>query len=249
MKIATLNLNGETWFSINRRPRLPKSLFDIQNIKEQMTNLTKNGLERILGSSDCDIDIISVQEFVNLKTEREAIEKSIKSKGYKFLAPEVSARTHFVTGFIVKECEDKKYTLSTSDFSNRQAHLEIECEEKNFSISNIHVKSHTMEMPDGTFLVGDMNACKASQAGDGKGVNEYFLNKIEENYRAANEEKYFTWKSSSVERQLDHIYIKDSERTSFKIIDVKKDDSVNFYYDSDGFTDHSMLTLTFEFAR
>ena len=62
INIATINLNGETWSSINRRPRLPQKLYDIQHIKEELTKSTKEGIKIIL---EKDIyDIIAVQELV-----------------------------------------------------------------------------------------------------------------------------------------------------------------------------------------
>ena len=66
INIATINLNGETWSSINRRPRLPQKLYDIQHIKEELTKSTKEGIKKIL---ECDIyDIIAVQELVFSET-------------------------------------------------------------------------------------------------------------------------------------------------------------------------------------
>ena len=46
IKIATLNLNGETYWSINKRPRLPQNMFNIQEIKEKLLKLQKDGLAK-----------------------------------------------------------------------------------------------------------------------------------------------------------------------------------------------------------
>lgn len=48
LNIATLNLNGETWFAINHSPRLPEKLFSIQSIKKELTDLTIEGLKNLL---------------------------------------------------------------------------------------------------------------------------------------------------------------------------------------------------------
>ena len=69
-------MNGETWSSINRRPRLPQKLYDIQHIKEELTKSTKEGIKIIL---EKDIyDIIAVQELVFSEKERAEIETVIE---------------------------------------------------------------------------------------------------------------------------------------------------------------------------
>ena len=69
INIATLNLNGETWWSINRRPRLPQKLFNIQYIKKELTKSCIIRLGEILKKED--YDVIAVQELVYSKKERE----------------------------------------------------------------------------------------------------------------------------------------------------------------------------------
>ena len=115
LKIATLNLNGETWLSINRRPRLPQNLFSIQSIKNELTNMTKTGLENLLKGGE--YDVIAIQELIYSEKERNAIKEAIEGvkdgdkQLYKLLLPNnLGGHTHFTVGFIVKEqlCADLK---------------------------------------------------------------------------------------------------------------------------------------------
>lgn len=250
MNIATLNLNGETFFSINRRPRLPESIFNIKSIKEKLSNLTKNRLSKVLAKAD--IDILAVQEFVNSKKERDEIEREIEKAGYKLMVPELNGNIHFVTGFIVRnECIDKctveNGPLEKELANNRKAFLKFEDGNINFSIFNVHVNNHTINIPDtSTILVGDMNACKSNQTSNQKGINEKFIEDIEHKYDAVGQEgKHYTWTSNGIEKQLDHIYLSKKYGTN-NSNKISVDDNVNFYYKpKKGFTDHSMLIWNF----
>lgn len=252
MNIATLNLNGETFFSINRRPRLPESIFNIKSIKEKLSNLTKNGLNNVLAKADWDIDILAVQEFVNSKKERDEIERDIEKAGYKLMVPELNGNIHFVTGFIVRKKYIDKCTVENGPLekelaNNRKAFLKFEDDNINFSIFNVHVNNHTINIPDtSTILVGDMNACKSNQTSNQKGINEKFIEDIEHNYDAVGQEgKHYTWTSNGIEKQLDHIYLSKKYGTN-NSNKISVADNVNFYYEPlEGFTDHSMLIWNF----
>ena len=253
MNIATLNLNGETFFSINRRPRLPKSIFNIKSIKENLSYLTQEGLKNLLAKEDLDIDILAVQEFVNSKKERAEIERIIENAGYKLMVPELNGNIHFVTGFIVRKKYIDKCTVENGPLekelaNNRKAFLKFKDDNINFSIFNVHVNNHTITIPDEiTILLGDMNACKSNQISNQKGINEKFINAIEHNYYAIGQEgEYYTWTSNGIEKQLDHIYLSKKYSTN-NLNELSVDDNVNFYYKpQEGFTDHSMLIWNFE---
>lgn len=261
LKIATLNLNGETWRSINRRPRLPQKLFNIQSIKEELTNLTKTGLENLLKGGE--YDVIAIQELIYSTKEREDIKTTIEKVTdennqtlYELLLPNnLGGHEHFTVGFIVKKrfCanlinENKINNSENILVKNRIAVLELTINKKKYSIINMHVNNHKIDIPTATenkILLGDMNACTEYQATDKKAVNNDFLTKIVDagwvEVEVDGEDDY-TWESNDVERKLDHIYIyRDSQKA-----EVKKE--VNFYYDeANGFTDHSMLVVTLVF--
>ena len=253
MNIATLNLNGETFFSINRRPRLPESIFNIKSIKEKLSNLTQEGLNNVLTNADLDIDILAVQEFVNSKKERAEIERVIENARYKLLLPKLNGNPHFVTGFIVREKYIDKCTVENGSFekelaNNRKAFLKFKDDNINFSIFNVHVNNHNITIPDkSTILLGDMNACKSNQTSNQKEIHEKFIKDIEHKYDAVGQQegKYYTWISNGIEKQLDHIYLSKKYSTN-NLNKISVDDNVNFYYKhQEGFTDHNMLIWNF----
>lgn len=256
LKIATLNLNGETWFSINRRPRLPQKLFSIQSIKNELTNLTKTGLENLLKGGE--YDVIAIQELIYSQNERNAIKTAIEGvtdasnkQVYKLLLPNnLAGNTHFTVGFIVKEqlCAELK---NENQEKNRISVLELIINEKKYSIINMHVNNHNIAIPcvtGNTILLGDMNACTENQTTDKKAVNDDFLTRIvEAGWGEIGGNDNYTWISNNVKRKLDHIYIcNGSQKEERKIVEVNT--KVNFYYDEEnGFTDHSMLVSTLDF--
>lgn len=117
LKIATLNLNGETFWSINRRPRLPQDLFNIKEIKEALVDKIKDGLENILNNDTNDTyDIIAIQELVYISDYYNDIKDVIEENGYQLIIPKELKNTHFTVGFIVKNdikavIEGKGYQL------------------------------------------------------------------------------------------------------------------------------------------
>lgn len=258
MKIATLNLNGATIRSINRRPRLPDDLFNINTIKQKLVERTNFGLEKILEKKD--LDIIAIQELINSQEEKNILKKSIEAKGYRLFIPEVSGSTHFTVGFIVKEdfiANECKLFEGNSLTINREAILEFEINGESYSIINFHVNDHDISFlkPEGNVvLLGDMNACTEKQSKENKEVNKEFLDKIMEvKYVELGQDFDYTWKNSNNERKLDHIFVSEKIAESIEVTKyspaVTKDDSVNFYYDkekNEGFTDHSMLILDLE---
>lgn len=284
LKIATLNLNGETWCSINRRPRLPQKLFSIQSIKKELTNLTKTGLKNLLKGGE--YDVIAIQELIYTPKEINAIKKAIegvkdasKKQLYELLLPNnLGGHTHFTVGFIVKKqlsanLKNENQGKNGENFlgKNRISVLELTINGKKYSLINMHVNNHNIDIPnpgvDGnipipddagnipipvdvgnTILLGDMNACTENQATDNKAVNDNFLKKIESvGWSEIGGNDNYTWKSNNIEKKLDHIYICKASQKEKRKIKVKKK-KVNFYYDkTNGFTDHSMLVSTLVF--
>ena len=254
MIIATLNLNGETFFSINRRPRLPQSLFNIDKIKKKLTHLICKGIRKLL---DKDIyDVIAIQELVNITKIKDEIAREVSKKGYKLLLPEIGARAHFTVGFIVRK--NMKATLFNDEDSkendlpkNRCAILGLEDKEKQYYIVNWHVNNYkiSVQKADGNvILLGDMNADTKDQCSENYGKNSEFLDRInKEGYTYVGEDKDYTWTSNGIEKKLDHIFLSNtlfSNISASSEIKTTKDDTVNYYYDEDnGFTDHSMLVM------
>lgn len=243
INIATINLNGETWSSINRRPRLPQKLYDIQHIKEELTKSTKEGIKIIL---EKDIyDIIAVQELVFSEKERAEIETVIEeikdATGktiYELICPQFLKRNpHFTVGYIVRKnlqaeinTINDKNTLS----NNRISKLKFTICDKEFSIINMHVNKYTIDIPVGnenTILLGDMNACTENQATDNKAINVKFLKRIKNKgwIEVESNEPIYTWKSNGIEKKLDHIYIYKDLDNQQSIV-TSAEPAVNFYY-------------------
>lgn len=257
INIATINLNGETWSSINRRPRLPQKLYDIQHIKKELTKSTKEGIKIILKR---DIyDIIAVQELVFSEKERVEIEKGIEeikdATGktiYELICPQFPKRNpHFTVGYIVrKKLQAKINTINDKNTlsNNRISKLKFTIYDKEFSIINMHVNKYDIDIPVGnenTILLGDMNACTEKQATDNKAINVEFLKRIEnKGWIEVEREKIYTWKSNRIEKKLDHIYIYKDLDNQQSIV-TSAEPAVNFYYDQSGFTDHTMLVIEF----
>lgn len=258
MRVATLNLNGATIKTINRRPRLPEELFNIKVIKEKLIERTIQGLEKILEKKD--IDIIAIQELINSQAEKNMLKDIIEGKGYRLIAPEISGYTHFTVAFIVNEDSITIENISRDEelkvlLPNRVAILDFKIDGESYSIINLHVNNHNISIPNvegNVILLGDMNAFTYKQSADNKEVNKEFLDKItSENYMELGKDTDYTWKNSELQRKLDHIFISEKLAESVDAIKyssvVTKDDSVNFYYDKkEGFTDHSMLILDLE---
>lgn len=244
IKIATLNLNGETYWAINRRPRLPKNMFNIQEIKYNLLELQKEGLDTLL--REARYDIIAFQELVNIIDYKNQIKDIINKNNYVLLVPEIR-KAHFVCGFIVKE----QYYKNDNSFmsvnlnkdakqSNRFAVLNISKDDKKYKLVNVHIVNHGSKLVDrGDIILGDMNAYFEEQVSDNKkGANIEFLKNIEkEGYVRIGNNTDYTWKSNNIERCLDHIYVK--KMLTAKRMD--KNDEVNFYYSDKGFTDHSLI--------
>lgn len=246
IKIATLNLNGETYWSINKRPRLPQNMFNIQEIKEKLLKLQKDGLAKLLRKSE--YDIIAIQELINIFDFRNQIEDVIKENNYELILPSV-LREHFTCGFIVKNkyctfgCSDINVSLDkTQNQNNRFAILNINKEDKEYKIVNMHIDNHKFKVDNyGDIIVGDMNAYSKEQVSNNKkSANVKFLKDIErKGYKRVGNNDDYTWKSNGEEKCLDHIFAKNK-------LDVKrinKDDEVNYYYSDKGFTDHSLLAI------
>lgn len=169
LKIATLNLNGETFWSINRRPRLPQDLFNIKEIKKALVDKITEGLKNILNKGT--YDIIAIQELLNIckyyndikdviegKVEEKAEEKD-EENGYRLIIPEnLRKNTHFTVGFIVKKgieiknipienIETKNTPIENNVLKEISNNKKIFCEfTKNgisYKILNVHLTEHT----------------------------------------------------------------------------------------------------------
>ncbi len=256
LKIATLNLNGETFWSINRRPRLPQDLFNIVEIKKALVSKIKNGLEEILNNGT--YDIIAIQELVNISVYYEAIEKVIKEKGYQLIIPKnLGKNTHFTVGFIVKEDEDigiENITIKDNILNAIPNNKKIFCKfTKNgifYEILNVHLTKHTDDIKNGLcyflsqnndnnnnvirILLGDFNAYnnkqkdeKVQQCNNAKFINGLMEKDFRENSESTNE-NYTFWASGW--KKLDHIFIS-GNNINAEETDVKEtvNNNVNFY--------------------
>lgn len=249
-------MNGETWWSINRRPRLPQKLFNIQYIKEKLTESSVIRLDEILKEEE--YDVIAIQELVYSVKERERIKKTIenikdvhgKPLYELFLPLNLNGNVHFTVGYIAKKELNATLNNISSENNlsiNRIAKLKFSIQDNEYSIINMHVNKYDIDIPSvdkNTILLGDMNACSEEQTTDNKAVNAEFLKKISNaGWLEVSEPGHiYTWKSNGVEKKLDHIYVCRG-LTKNKKIENKVDATVNFYYDKKGFTDHSMLKI------
>lgn len=184
LKIATLNFNGEIFWSINIRPRLPEDLFNIKRIKNIMLGKIKNGLKYLL--SENDFDIIAVQEMLySPKETRDEIKAYIETMGYDFIYPnKLSPCTHFSVGFIVKKRNKisnliikTDYDISNDDISkNKKMLITFKVGKNNYKVLNVHLTKHSdktnqslvkfLEGKNDTsirILLGDFNAYNKNQ--------------------------------------------------------------------------------------
>lgn len=169
LKIATLNLNGETFWSINRRPRLPQDLFNIKEIKKALVDKIKDGLENILNYGTKDglnnilnndtnndtYDIIAIQELVYISDYYNDIKDVIEENGYQLIIPKnLGEHTHFTVGFIVKK--GKGIKIDSISIENNVLLNEIpmnkiiRCKytknEISYEILNVHLTKHTEDI-------------------------------------------------------------------------------------------------------
>lgn len=256
LKIATLNLNGETFRSINRRPRLPQDLFNIKEIKEALVKKIIKGLNNILNNGT--YDIIAIQELVNIIDYYEAIQKVIKENGYHLIIPEdLVKNTHFTVGFIVKEdikienipIENNVLKEISNIPNNKKIFRKFTKNEISYEILNVHLTKHTDDIKNGLcyflsqnndnnnvirILLGDFNAYNNEQKEDKVQCcnNAEFINGLmEKDFRENSEstnKNYTFWASGW--KKLDHIFIS-GKNIDVKEIDVEEtvNNNVNFY--------------------
>lgn len=257
--IATLNLNGETSYSINRRPRLPQSLFDIARIKKYLSRKTRTGLKQLLSSKH--YDIIAIQELINTDENKSSINKICKNCGYKLEYPnDLSGSTHCTVAFIIRNSIKYSSTQNIINLkSNKFQTIICTLGNSKFTIVNIHITDHSNEdiilknyISNGTnnlLLLGDMNSFTENQIQSNKeGSNSDFIKWIHDNFCNTECDSNYTYLSANHWRKLDHIFVSNKCNHLFSSINEIKDDFVNYYYDEkNGFTDHSMLIqeLTF----
>lgn len=271
IKIASLNLNGETWNLNNKKPRLPKDLFDTEKIKKSLTDKLLLGLYRLLKTNE--YDVIAVQELVYFFNHLNEIKELIKTLNYELIIPDkIGKGTHFTVGFIVrKESTIKIETIKNLEGltpHNRQVMIKCNIKEINFILLNLHInkKEHYKAIKeyisdekgnkDNIIILGDMNACTAEQIEKRKklynsGFITFFLEKGF-TYADGYNKSDFTYLTGGVWRKLDHIFLSNKFVNSNKILSVTetKNDIVNFYVNEEnGFTDHSMLALDIKFTN
>lgn len=255
LKIATLNLNGETFWSINRRPRLPQDLFNIKEIKQALVDKIKDGLKNILNNGT--YDIIAIQELVYISRYYNDIKDVIEGKGYQLIIPkDLGKNTHFTVGFIVKKGIKPKNTPIENNVLLNEIPMNkiIRCKfTKNgisYEILNVHLTKHTEDIKNALLdflsssnndnnnviriLLGDFNAYnneqkdeKVQPCNNAEFINDLMEKDFRKNYESTN--KNYTFGASEW-KKLDHIFI------SGKNIDVKEIDveetvnkKVNFY--------------------
>lgn len=256
LKIATLNLNGETFWSINRRPRLPQDLFNIKEIKQALVDKIKDGLKNILNNDT--YDIIAIQELVYISDYYEAIKKVIEENGYQLIIPEnLGENTHFTVGFIFKDDEDEDIVIENNELNEIPMNKIIRCKfTKNgisYEILNVHLTKHTEDIKNGLcyflsqnndnnnvirILLGDFNAYNNKQKDEQKKdkvqncnnahfINDLMKNDFRKNYESTNK-NYTFWASGW--KKLDHIFIS-GKNIDVKEIDVEEtvNNNVNFY--------------------
>jgi len=259
MRIASINLNGETWNLNNKKPRLPKDVFDIESIKNSMTYRVKNGLSKLLDTKQ--YDIIAIQELVNIRKYREEIETVINSHGYKLIVPtKLTPRTHFTIGFIVKEgiCV---YTPEI-EIENHNKQIAIDCAFKGikFTLLNLHITNDYEKIKDiiskykekRIIFLGDMNAYTIEQIETGgKESNhaDFIMDFMKYGFSGdTSNNKNYTYLTGNKWRKLDHVFLSKELNNDVASFSETKDDTVNFYSDTvNGFTDHSMLMLEINF--
>lgn len=196
LKIATLNLNGETFCSINRRPRLPQDLFNIKEIKEALVDKIKKGLKNILNNDTNDTyDIIAIQELIYISDYYNDIKDVIEENGYyQLIIPkDLGKNTHFTVGFIVKKGIDidnisiENITIENNVLLNEIPMNKIICckftkNEISYEILNVHLTKHTEDIKNALLdflssnnndnnnviriLLGDFNAYNNEQKDD-----------------------------------------------------------------------------------
>lgn len=193
LKIATLNLNGETFWSINRRPRLPQDLFNIEKIKKALVRKIKKGLNNILNNdtNNDTYDIIAIQELVYISDYYNDIKDIIEENGYQLIIPKnLGEHTHFTVGFIVKK--GKGIKIDSISIENNVLLNEIpmnkiiRCKytknEISYEILNVHLTKHTEDIKNALLdflssnnndnnnviriLLGDFNAYNDEQKDD-----------------------------------------------------------------------------------
>lgn len=254
LKIATLNLNGETFWSINRRPRLPQDLFNIKEIKKALVRKIKKGLKNILNNDN--YDIIAIQELVYISDYYNDIKDVIEENGYQLIIPEKLKNTHFTVGFIVKKgIKPKNTPIENNELLNEIPKNKIICckftkNEISYEILNVHLTKHTEDIKNALLdflssnnndnnnviriLLGDFNAYNNEQKDDKvqNCNNAYFINDLmkndfRKNYESTNK-NYTFWATGW--KKLDHIFIS-GKNIDVKEIDVEEtvNNNVNFY--------------------
>lgn len=266
IKIATLNLNGETFWSINKRPRLPRDLYDIKKIKNELCKKIIEGLDKIL--EEGKIDIIAIQELICIEKYKNQIETIVNKYNYKLKIPkDLRQKTHFTVGFIIKndiKTADIVEYEGTEISVNKKILLSCEINKVKFLILNVHLTNHSdkisrclKEFLDNndtvSILLGDMNAYTNSQVetkGKPCSKADFIESLVKKDCRKDEwldkniDMNYTFWASKW--KKLDHIFLNKNAAKKLNEIEEKKDDLVNYYSVNDGFTDHSMLIIEFK---
>lgn len=267
LRIGTINLNGETWNLNQKLPRISKKIIDPQKVKEQMTDVVKIQLGKILESER--YDILAIQELVYFKPFFSEIKSAIERKGYKLITPEsLGEYTHFTTAFIVKN-KIEESIIKSNFFSetNRFMTRNIKTQDNQIiTLFNIHINTWNEEIESvredvvynilneskvSKFIIlGDFNAYTKEQDTSKKPVasKSDIIYKLRDKYNLieCGKDTDYTYVSSNFKRKLDHIFISNGikELKEYETIN----NNVNFTINpDDGFTDHSMLSIEIEY--
>ncbi len=153
IRIATLNLNGQMWHLVDRTLRLPKSLYDSEKIKTELTNKTVVGLLSILKSKE--YDIIAIQELVRLSGNFQKIKEIVEFCDYIYIEPKSvtkpgkgNSTPNFTVAYIIKKDVFESYEIindcdnnNNNDYNNRVFCMEIALSNNkgSFKFINVHV--------------------------------------------------------------------------------------------------------------
>lgn len=258
IKIATLNLNGETSYLINRRPRLPQSLFCIDKIKQALYKMTQDGLEKLLSKNI--YDVIAIQELIYITSFIDKIVEICKKHNYTLSYPmELSAHTHCSVAFITRNSTVNLPSSPLTDApklkTNKYQILTCDIHSTQFKFFNTHITSHSTDdkeiqeyvsnSNECLVVLGDMNAYIKEQTQDTKKESDYaaLIEWLNDKFCKSSVNTNYTYFSDKYWRKLDHIFYTSKCMNIFSSFVETKDDSVNYYVSKNGFTDHSMLIL------
>jgi len=233
MKLATINLNGNTAYNlINIKGNIQPDLEE--NLETIKAYVNSKMIEEFIDEINTnEYDIIAVQELLN----EDNIKKQIQDNGYRIYQPKIlTKRTRFLSAFIVKESfiENDNYEIQNIDlnliqYKNRFVEIILKSKDSGtiLKLFNVHIpKERTifesiikLLKPDeeNIILLGDFNAASDKQRNDESNKqtpqkiideNNNFLADIAgKGFENMGEDKDFTFITvKEVKNKIDHIY-------------------------------------------